>query len=90
MSVVPFPSDSVFGPRDIKAMSMAFEDVCGILHLADEAKNDRELVARKIVALAQGGGRNAGLLRDRVLREIADNQGGWSSAAVRAARHGAL
>ena len=44
----------------------------------------------KIVALAHQGERNAALLRDRMLREIAYGQGGWPAALVRAARCGAL
>jgi hypothetical protein len=71
MTILPFLEDSVFGPRDIQAMSTALEDVCKILNLADEAKSERELLAKKIIALVRQGERNAALLRDRTLREIA-------------------
>ena len=70
MTIVPFLKDKVFGPQDIQAMSAALEDVCKILNLADEAKSDRELLAKKIIALARQGERNAALLRDRMLREL--------------------
>ena len=40
MTILPFLEDSVFGPRDIQAMSTALEDVCKTLNLADEAKSE--------------------------------------------------
>jgi hypothetical protein len=70
MTVARF-QDNVFGPQDIQAMSMALEDVCKILDLSDEAKSERELLAQNILALAHQGERNAALLRDGTLREIA-------------------
>ena len=76
MTIVPFLEGSVFGPQDIQAMSTALEDVCKTLNLADEAKSERELLAKKIISLARQGERNAALLRDRMLREIAYGRGG--------------
>jgi hypothetical protein len=90
MTIVPFLTDNVFGPRDIQAMSTALEDVCAILNLADHDKSEKERLAKKIFTLAKGGERDAALLRDRMLREIAHGQGGWAAALVRAARCGAL
>jgi hypothetical protein len=90
MTIVPFLTDNVFGPRDIQAMSMALEDVCTILNLADDDKSEKERLAKKIITLAKGGERDAALLRDRMLREIAHGRGGWAAALVRAARCGAL
>lgn len=71
MTIVAFLEDKVFGPQDIQAMSTALEDVCKILNLANEAKSERELLARKIIALAHKGECDAALLRDRMLRELA-------------------
>ena len=90
MTIVPFLNGRVFAPHDIQAMSMALEDVCKILNVAEEAKSERELLAKKIVALAHQGERNAAPLRDRTLREIASGQSEWPVALVRSARHGAL
>jgi hypothetical protein len=90
MTIIPFLTDNVFGPRDIQAMSRALEDVCAILSLADDDKSEKERLAKEIVTLAKGGERNAALLRYRVLREIAHGRGGWAVALVRAARCGAL
>ena len=55
MTIVPFLEDSVFGPQDIQATSTALEDICKILNLADEGKGERELLAKRIIALAQPG-----------------------------------
>ena len=90
MTIVPFLNRGVFAPHDIRAMSTALEDVCTILNLADEAKRERELLANKIVALAQRSRCDAGLLRDSMLKEIAYSKGGWPTPLVRAARRGAL
>ena len=76
MTVVPILEDKVFGPRDIRAMSTALEDVCRTLDLAEEAKSERELLAKKIIALARLGECDAARLRDRMLREIAYGRGG--------------
>jgi hypothetical protein len=90
MTIVPFLKNSVFGPQDIQAMSTALEDVCDILNVADEAKSERELLAKKIFTLAHQDGCNAALLCDRLPREIAYGQDEWAAVLVRAARRGAL
>jgi hypothetical protein len=73
VTMAPFLDNGVFGPQDIQALSTAFEDVCKTLNLADEAKGERELLAKKIFALAREGEGSAALLR--MLREIADGGG---------------
>jgi hypothetical protein len=90
MTIVPFLEGKVFGSQDIQAMSTALKGVCKFLDLADEAKSERELLAKKIIALAHQGERCAALLRDRTLREIAYGPGGWALTLVRAARRGAI
>ena len=90
MTIAPFLKDNVFGPRDIQAMSMALEDVCKILNVAHEARSEKEFLAKKLVGSAHQGQRDAALLRDRMLREIASSRGEWPAALVRAAQSGAL
>ena len=85
MTIVPFLKDNVFGPQDIQAMSTAFEEVCNILNMADQAKSERELLAKKIIALAPRDKCNAAFLRDRLLREIAGGQGARSRRSSRSA-----
>jgi hypothetical protein len=74
MTIIPFLEDKAFGPEEIQAMSTALEDVCKTLNLADEAKSERELLAKKIIAFARQGEGSAALLR--MLREIAYGRGG--------------
>ena len=81
MTIIPFLEDEAFGPEDIQAMSTALEDVCKTLNLADEAKSERELLAKKIIALVRQGERYAALLRDRMLREIAYAGGGLAAGS---------
>jgi hypothetical protein len=91
MTIVPFLGDRVFGPQDIEAMSTALEDICKTLNLSDEAKSERELLAKKIIILAGQGERSAALLRHRMLREIACEPrgvGGWFAATASLQRVG--
>jgi hypothetical protein len=81
MTIVPFLEDRVFGPQDIEAMSTAFEGLCETLNLPDEAKGERERLAKKIVALARQGDCSAALLRGGMLREIAYVRGGWAAGS---------
>ena len=90
MTIVPFLRDNVFAPNDIQAMSTALDDVCKILNLQDKAASEREFVAKKLIAFAHQGQRDAAFLRDSTLREIVADRGGWPVALVRAARSGAL
>ena len=82
MTIVPFLKDRVFGPQDIEAMSTAFEGLCETLNLPDEAKGERERLAKKIIALARQGD-SAALLRVRMLREIAYGRDGWAAGSQR-------
>jgi hypothetical protein len=90
VTIVPFLRDSVFEPPDIRAMSTALDDVCNILNLADNNADEKERLAKEIIAFAHQGPREAGLLRDRMLREIVSGRGEWPAALVSAARYGAL
>jgi hypothetical protein len=67
-SIVPFISNAVFEPADIKTMSNAYdkaiEDVYGFGH---PNKIVGEIIAARIIALAKGGERDANRLRERAL-----------------------
>jgi hypothetical protein len=60
--------DSVFDPQDIKAMSMALDDVCEVLKLRHDS-SAKEVIAARIIDLARRGERSPTRLRDRVLHE---------------------
>jgi hypothetical protein len=59
--------NSVFDPKEIKAMSMALDEVCKSLNLGDGP--EREAMAERIVTLGRRGIRSPTVLRDRVLHE---------------------
>jgi hypothetical protein len=71
MNVVPFFGLEAFGPDDIKAMSIALDEVCRKLDLTNDKQEEREVLANRIVALARHGERDPAVLRDGVLREFA-------------------
>jgi hypothetical protein len=67
--IIPFLNEeSAFDPRDIRAMSMALDDVCKSLKLSSDQRA-RETVAVRIIELARRGERSPTKLRDRVLAE---------------------
>ena len=61
----------VFGPCEIKAMSIALDEVCGKLGLTGDNHEERAVLAKRIIALARNGERDPAVLRDGVLRELA-------------------
>jgi hypothetical protein len=63
-----FYRDSVFEPHDIKAMSIALDDVCKVMNLQDDSPG-QEVIAARIIDLARRGERSPTRLRDRVLHE---------------------
>ncbi len=83
MNVVPLFGLEVFGPHEIKAMSIAFDEVCGKLGLTDDKHEEREVLAKRIIGLARRGERNPAALRDGVLREFAVRAG--EAQAIRTA-----
>jgi hypothetical protein len=67
-TILPFSKDGVvFDPKDLKAMSMALDDVCRSLGLDDGQQ--KEALAERVVELARQGIRSPTILRDRVLEE---------------------
>ena len=66
---IPFQKgEAVFDPDEIRAMSMALDDVCKALELDGNVKA-REVVAIRIIELARRGERSPTRLRDRVVNE---------------------
>ncbi|HLL27443.1 MAG TPA: hypothetical protein VKT73_07305 [Xanthobacteraceae bacterium] len=58
-----------FEPETVQAMCSAYEDVCKQLELSNET-DDRmtEFVALMVIEVAKSGERDAGAIRERVLR----------------------
>jgi hypothetical protein len=73
VAIIPFSREQgSFDPKDVTAMSIAFEEVCKALNLPADAATTREVIAIRIIELAKRGERSATLLRDQVLREAGD------------------
>jgi hypothetical protein len=74
-SIVPFISDTVFEPEDIKLMSDAFnkaiEDVYGFGH---PNKIVGKMIASRIIALTSGGERDPNRLREKALASCGFNR----------------
>jgi hypothetical protein len=68
VAINQFLQEGAFEPQDIKAMSMALNDVCQALSLAD-GHAGRAVIAIRIIELARRGERSPTRLRDRVLSE---------------------
>ena len=70
VAILPFSREEcAFDPKDVTAMSVAFEEVCKLLDLPADAATTREVIAIRIIELAKGGQRSPTALRDQVLRE---------------------
>ncbi len=78
-AILPFVLAGAFEPDDIKAMSLACEDVCNALHINGEVRA-RETIAARVIELARRGELSPTLLRDRVLAEANAGTGCWTSA----------
>jgi hypothetical protein len=59
-----------FGPDEIKVLTSAFDDVVHKLRLADRAEPAPEVVARKIIELAQQGEHDPSRLSERAIRAL--------------------
>jgi|HubBroStandDraft_4_1064222.scaffolds.fasta_scaffold2010522_1 hypothetical protein len=46
-SIIPFLGEAVFTPKDITAMSMALDNVCKALAIADHSIRERRTIAAR-------------------------------------------
>jgi hypothetical protein len=59
-----------FGPDEIMVLTSAFDDALRKLRLADRADPATEIVAKKIIELAQRGERDPRRLSERAIRTL--------------------
>jgi len=59
--------DRVFDPEAIRAMSVAFDDICAALNVSESASAAREVIAERVIELAQRGERDPVRIREKVL-----------------------
>ena len=60
--------DCAFDTAHVAAIVTAYEEVLAILGLTDRTDKVTELVARKVIACAAGGERDAARIRDHTLQ----------------------
>lgn len=74
-TILPFLKEqAVFEPDAVSAMSAAFDEICRLLGLPDNATRERETIAVRIIELARRGERDVKRLSERVLREAGSAQ----------------
>ena len=71
MPIQRLPKDQQhFGPEDIKVLSSAFEEALRELRLVDRTDPATQLVAKRIIELAQQGERDPIRLRESAIKGI--------------------
>ena len=73
MTIVPFLSGQAFDPETLQNLSVAFDDVCSRLRL-ERPSPASNVVAERIMMLAQRGVRDPGTLCETVLSELSLGQ----------------
>jgi hypothetical protein len=63
----PLLKNHAFGPDEIRVLTTAFEDTLRTLRLANRGDPVTEIIARKIIELAQQGERDPVQLRERAI-----------------------
>lgn len=70
MAVYRLLQNSAFGPDEIERITTAYEDALRVLRLANRADPITEIVAKKIIEVAQTGERSPIRIRERALNEL--------------------
>jgi enoyl-CoA hydratase/carnithine racemase len=68
--ITPFLQNQAFDPEVIEEMSAAFADACKTLGLIDRADPITEIVARRIIELAQRGVRTKAALYAMTVKDF--------------------
>ena len=72
MAIYRLLKNLAFGPDDIKVLTAAYEEALRALGLKDRADPATEMIAKKIIELAQRGERDPVRLRERAIRCVSD------------------
>ena len=73
MPLTPYLKKAVFDPKEIEALSAAFEAVCESLQLLNRSDPITEIVARKVIEVAGTGKRDPDRIRDLVLLALKES-----------------
>jgi hypothetical protein len=72
MPIYRLLQNHAFGPDEISVLTTAFEEALQTLRLVDRADPATEMVARKIIELAQQGERDPVRLRERAVKSLSE------------------
>jgi hypothetical protein len=72
MAIYRLLKNRAFGPDEIKVLTTAYEDALRALRLTNRADPATEIIAKKIIELAQRGERDPVQLRERAIRSVTD------------------
>lgn len=75
MAIYRIFRERVFDPEDVICMARAYEDALVTLRLSDRHDPFTEIVAKKILEIAELGERDPDRLRDRALEELRRQDG---------------
>ena len=70
MAITPFLTGQAFDPETVQAMSAAFDMACKSLRLHGRSDPASEILAKKIIELAQRGVRDPDALSKRAVEEL--------------------
>jgi hypothetical protein len=72
MAIYRLLKDHAFGPDEIKVLTTAYEEVLRTLRLENRADPATEMIAKKIIELAQCGERDPIRLREHAIRSLSE------------------
>jgi hypothetical protein len=72
MAIYRLLKNRAVGPDEIKVLTTAYEDALRALRLTNRADPATEIIAKKIIELAQRGERDPVQLRERAIRSVTD------------------
>lgn len=70
MPITPFLKNQAFDPQLVQAMGIAYQRACERLRLTETADIATEVIASKIIRMAQQGERDPERLCQRVLQDL--------------------
>jgi hypothetical protein len=74
VSILPFPLSDVglpsFDPEDTTLVCKVFDDICRELHGSGQSDNVKEIVATRIIQLANRGERDPEKIREAILTSL--------------------
>jgi len=70
VALARLPQNSAFGPDEIKRMTTAYEDALRVLGFVDRTDAITEIIANKVIEIAQTGERDPFRIRARAIADL--------------------